>query len=324
MQRAAPERPAAQQQEVEAMTAIAPDGTLVTIDGRPALRFERQYRQPVDRVWRAVTEADEMVEWFPSAVEGERSVGAELTFPDAVQRAAAQAEGRPYKADGPVFRGQVVAYEPPAVFSFTWGGELLRFELAAEGDGTRLVFTQVLSHPSVAARNGAGWHQSLGALGGLLGEPPSAPEAEPDWTDVYADYIRRMGPPLGTPSGAGAVTWERATHVEPDRVREVTTDPAEIAAWGGGPHAGEPLRWDIEPAAGEPDGPDGTGDTGDTGGTDGTIFRLTHAGIGSDAALASAWHALLLQLDLYLAAGQVVPADPTEWVGDYEKVLAPG
>ena len=66
------------------------------------------------------------------------------------------AEGEPTRDDGPLFRGRVVVYDPPKVFSFTWGGELLRFELAPDGAGTLLVFTQVLSHPSVAARNGVG------------------------------------------------------------------------------------------------------------------------------------------------------------------------
>ena len=31
------------------------DGTLETIDGRPALRFERILGYPVERVWRAVS-----------------------------------------------------------------------------------------------------------------------------------------------------------------------------------------------------------------------------------------------------------------------------
>ena len=64
-----------------------------------------------------------------------------------------------------------------------------------------------------------------------------------------------------------------------------------------------PLRWDI------------------SGGDDGTTYRLTHAAIGRDAELASAWHALLLQLDMYLAAGQLVPADPERWVDEYAAAL---
>ncbi len=28
------------------------DGTYLEVDGRPAVRFERIYHQPIDRVWR--------------------------------------------------------------------------------------------------------------------------------------------------------------------------------------------------------------------------------------------------------------------------------
>ena len=275
------------------------EGTLVHIDGRPALRFERRYPSPVDRVWRAVTDPAEMAAWFPSNVEGERAVGAELTFVDDDQRAAARQAGEPTRDDGPMFRGRVVAYDPPNVFSFTWGGELLRFELTPDGDGTRLVFTQLVSHQSVAARNGAGWHACLAALDGVLGgEGPAG--GDEGWQEVYRDYLVRMGPERGAPAGNGSLRWERATHVGPDRVREVTADPG---AWGAADHAGEPLNWDVE------------------GTDDGTLYRLTHEGIQGDAELAATWHALLIQLDMYLAAGQLVPVEPDPWRDDYRQLL---
>ena len=44
-------------------------GTLETIEGRPALRFERSLTHPVDRVWRAVSVPAELGSWFPAAVE---------------------------------------------------------------------------------------------------------------------------------------------------------------------------------------------------------------------------------------------------------------
>lgn len=276
------------------------EGALVTIDGKPALRFERRYRHPMERVWRAISDPDEMTRWFPSNVEGERAVGAELTFVDEAQRAAAREAGEPTRADGPMFRGTVVTYDPPKVFSFTWGGELLRFELLSDGADTVLVFTQILSHQSVAARNGAGWHMCLAGLDDLL--DAAAGEAV-DWTDVYDDYVDRIGPALGVPSGDGAMTWERSTHVEPERVRAATSDPAEIDAWGGRGHAGDPVRWDIEAAE------------------HGTLYRLTHQGIDRDAELAATWHALLVQLDMYLAAGQLIPVEPKRWVTAYEQAL---
>jgi len=277
------------------------DGNLVTIDGRPALRFERRYRLPAERVWRAVSAADEMGAWFPSEVVGDRAVGGELVFDDEAQRAAARAAGEPTRDDGPPFRGHVVVYDPPKVFSFTWGGELLRFELVPDGDGTLLVFTQVLSHQSVAARNGSGWHACLDALGDLLEAPGGA--GETDGLALYQRYVERLGPELGRPDGRGAVTWERSTHVAPDRVRAVTTDPDEMAAWGAGERRGDRLRWDVAPTE------------------HGSLFRLTNEDVGDDAELAATWHALLLQLDMYLAAGVLVPVDPKLWVDAYRAAL---
>ncbi len=276
------------------------EGTLVTIGGQPALRFERRYPHPMERVWHAISEPGEMAQWFPSNVEGDRRVGAELSFIDDAQRAAAHEAGEPTRDDGPMFQGTVITYDPPKVFSFTWGAELLRFELVPDGAGTVLVFTHLLSHQSVAARNAAGWHMCLIALDHLLGSAPEDEGLSP--TDLYDDYLDRVGPALGEPSGDGSLTWQRLTHVEPDRVRAVTSEPGQIEAWGGTERAADPVRWVIEP-------------------TDhGTLYRLTHDAVG-DAELAATWHALLIQLDMHLAAGQLIPVDHKRWIAAYEAVL---
>jgi len=283
------------------------NGELRTTDGRTTLSFERHYRHSVERVWVAVTEPSEMAAWFPSLVIGDRVVGAELIFDDDARRAADRAAGEPTRDDGPWVRGTVLAYDPPTLFEFTWGGERLRIELTPDGDGTRMVFTQVLSHPSVAARNGAGWHMCLTGLDAMLApddQPGSSASASGDgWEKVYDDYLQRMGPALGVPSPDGAMTWERATHVAPDRVRTVVSDAVEIKAWGAGDEPMGELRWDVEP-------------------TDaGTLYRLTHPAVGDDAELAATWHALLIQLDMYLAAGQLVPVEAGDWVEAYRAVL---
>ena len=41
------------------------DGKLETFEGRPALRFERYYAHPVDRVWQAVSVPEQLEHWFP-------------------------------------------------------------------------------------------------------------------------------------------------------------------------------------------------------------------------------------------------------------------
>jgi hypothetical protein len=227
-------------------------------------------------------------------------VGAELAFVDDAQRAAARAAGEPTRDDGPAFRGAVVTYDPPCVFAFTWGAELLRFELLPDGAGTKLVFTHHLSHPSVAARNGTGWHRCLGALGRLLGAPADGDRRS--WEDVHEDYLRRMGPALGVPAGGGAMTWERATHVAPERVG-AATGKFDFEAWGAAERAGDPVHWEIEAVE------------------VGTRYRLTHHAVGDDAELAATWHALLVQLDMYLAAGQLVPVPHQQWVPAYDALL---
>ena len=149
-------------------------GTYETYEGKPAVRFERVYPHAVDRVWRMVTVPEELAAWFPSTVELDLREGGAMRFtvPDR------EVEPR---------AGRVVELDPPRLFAFLWGSDLLRLELAAEGDGTRLTLLQTLGSEDEAARNAAGWHVCLDRLGG----------EESDWEPLYAEYERR-----GLPSGA--------------------------------------------------------------------------------------------------------------------------
>ncbi len=55
-------------------------GTYETIEGKPAVRFERRYPHPIERVWRAVTEPNELAHWFPSRVEVDLQEGGRMSF----------------------------------------------------------------------------------------------------------------------------------------------------------------------------------------------------------------------------------------------------
>ena len=148
-------------------------GTYETYDGKPAVRFERVYPHPVERVWRSITVPEEMASWFPSRVEVDLREGGAMRF-TFDEHVAEPMDGR------------VVELDPPKVFAFMWGKDLLRLELAPEGDGTRLTLTQTLEKDE-AARNAAGWHVCLDKLGG----------EDTDWEPLYEEYQRR-----GVPAGA--------------------------------------------------------------------------------------------------------------------------
>jgi hypothetical protein len=56
-------------------------GTLeARVDGTYVLRFERRLAHPPEKVWRALTEPDQLRQWFPTDIEGERKLGAKLLF----------------------------------------------------------------------------------------------------------------------------------------------------------------------------------------------------------------------------------------------------
>jgi uncharacterized protein YndB with AHSA1/START domain len=91
------------------------DGTLETIDGRPALRFDRTLAHSVERVWRAITEPTELERWFPAAADW------------------TPATGETFEAYGAT--GEVTEVDAPHRLAWTFGGERYSFELAAQEGG---------------------------------------------------------------------------------------------------------------------------------------------------------------------------------------------
>ena len=163
-------------------------GTYETIDGKPAVRFERQYPHSVDRVWQAVTEPAELGHWFPTNVALDLREGGEMrfTFPND--------EMEPMD-------GKVTVLDPPRRFAFLWGEEELRIELEPEGTGCVLTFVNTFDELGKAALVGAGWHVCLdrleSQLSGAAGEAPGT-EATSEWSEHYEEYQRR-GVPAGAP-----------------------------------------------------------------------------------------------------------------------------
>ena len=107
-------------------------------------RFERRLPHRPEKVWRALTEAEELAHWFPATMDGEREVGASLRF--------AFRDG-----DEPDAEGTITECDPPRVLAYTMGTETLRWELSPLPDGgCLLVFTTAVTLPCAPANdNGA-------------------------------------------------------------------------------------------------------------------------------------------------------------------------
>jgi uncharacterized protein YndB with AHSA1/START domain len=154
-------------------------------DGRWQLRFTRVLAHRPEQVWRAITEPAHLATWFPTTIEGDRAAGARLrfSFPD---------------GEAPAFDGEMLAYEPPCLMELRWGPDVVRLEVRPSGEGTELTLLDTLDAHGKAARDGAGWHTCLDALGADLDGEPSPRDQMSRWSEVHAGYVEAFGPLAAT------------------------------------------------------------------------------------------------------------------------------
>ena len=205
------------------------NGTLETIDGRLALRFERNLAHPVERVWRAIIVPAELERWFPAAADW---------TPEADEI---------FEVGGQT--GKVTELEPPHLIEWTFGGQLFRFELRAQGQGCSLTFIHVFDDRAIAAQTAAGWECYFDRLEAhLSGEHLSEERAHEPIGERHERYAARfaLDPTAGRKFIATALDFrgfaldeaegpvlrlERRYDQPVERVWRAVTDPTELRHW---------------------------------------------------------------------------------------------
>lgn len=149
------------------------------------LVFVKDLRHPIEKVWAALTEADQLARWAPFTVDRplDRSGPHVLTVVDGstvVESAA-----------------RVIRVDRPSLLEYTWGEDLLRWELASTDSGTRLRLRH--RHPARAwlPKLAAGWHLCLVVADRLLDGTPIEPIRGsaakefgwPELNEAYADML---------------------------------------------------------------------------------------------------------------------------------------
>ena len=164
---------------------VAADAILTDQQGRAVLRFERTLRHPPERVWNALTDPAEHRSWHPTPFELEpAAVGGRVTY-----LPGGEAPEMP--------AGEVTEYDPPRILAHTWDEDLLRWELRPADDGCVLVLTHTFDDRFKAARDAAGWHVCLDALGATLegAGPPHGDDGErlpSGWRELNTAYEERF------------------------------------------------------------------------------------------------------------------------------------
>jgi len=130
---------------------------------RWTLVFVRVLRHPPEAVWAALTDQSQLGAWAPFTADRDLdSVGpATLTMID-----GETSEELP---------ASVTRAERPVLLEYSWGADLLRWQLEADDAGTRLTLEHTVEDADWMPKVAAGWHLCLDVAERLLDGMPIEP-----------------------------------------------------------------------------------------------------------------------------------------------------
>lgn len=152
---------------------------------RWTLILVRDLKHPPERVWEALTEREHLAAWAP--YDADRSLGQ-------VGPVKLSTVGTP---NPHVTEGQVRTAEAPRVLEYSWGEQLMRWELEATAGGTRLTLWHNIDKAYIAM-GAAGWHICFDVLERQLAGQPIGRIAGPaafgyDFKRLHAEYAQLLG-----------------------------------------------------------------------------------------------------------------------------------
>ncbi|MGH3344260.1 MAG: SRPBCC family protein [Carbonactinosporaceae bacterium] len=153
---------------------------------RWTLVFLRDLPHPPERVWAALTDPEQLREWSPFTAD--RDLGA-------IGAATVTMIDGDRSVDMPA---SVSHAEKPALLEYTWGTDLLRWELAATDSGTRLTLRHTLTNLEWVPKVTAGWHICLVVAERFLDGNPVGPIVGENaknygWGELHDAYAESLG-----------------------------------------------------------------------------------------------------------------------------------
>ena len=163
-------------------------GAQIRKDGEKwTLILVRELRHSPEKVWQALTDPEHLREWAPFEADGSLgTVGKTVTLTTVGAPAQHVTVTKITRADG------------PKVLEYNWGGNDMRWELEALGDGTRLTLWTSIDRRYIAM-GAAGWHICFDVLDRLLSGAPigriagGAAIKFGGWQRLNAEYAKQFG-----------------------------------------------------------------------------------------------------------------------------------
>jgi uncharacterized protein YndB with AHSA1/START domain len=154
---------------------------------RATLVFVRQLHHPPTKVWAALTDPALLRQWAPFAADRNLGDVGEATLSMIDEQDA-------------TLPARVTRSEPPTLLEYTWGDDVLRWQLDATEEGTRLTLHHTTDDPTMIPKAAAGWHICLVVAEGLLDGHPIGPIVGEEamqygWQDLHDSYAKALEKP---------------------------------------------------------------------------------------------------------------------------------
>lgn len=147
------------------------------VEGGYIARYDRPLKHPVEKVWRALTQNDQLVKWMPN-----------LQIVDLKQDGTIKFNLN--DGTGHSFDMKIRDYKENEVLEFEWGDGWVRFELHPKPEGCLLVLKEFISTINDhTPKDLAGWHVCLDVLIDLLNGKSHAVFPKENWEKWYQKYI---------------------------------------------------------------------------------------------------------------------------------------
>ncbi len=151
--------------------------------------FVRELRHPPERVWAALTDADQLGEWAPFVADHDLDGPGDVTL--------TMIDGDTSMA----LASSVRRAEPPTLLEYLWDTDVLRWELEPTLSGTRLTLSHTLDDKEMGPKVAAGWQLCLVVAERLMdGDPVGVIRGrdamDHGWERLRDAYAERLGIPV--------------------------------------------------------------------------------------------------------------------------------
>jgi uncharacterized protein YndB with AHSA1/START domain len=140
-------------------------------------KFERHYNHSVEEVWSWLTENDKLPKWFSELRVDELRKGGVIKFD---------------MQDGTFEELTILEVEMNSILEYTWGEDIVRFELKQEPEGCCLFLIETIQTiTNHTPKDIAGWHVCLDVINALL-DGKTIESREEEWKKWYEKYVQAI------------------------------------------------------------------------------------------------------------------------------------